>query len=97
MQSGNILFESDETEELLQTKIHDKIKDDFGVSSVVVIRTAEEIQQIISQTPFSNQEISEANLSCKGNLCMLHCCRQLLQKSIVTSFYPMQTKENSVS
>jgi len=66
IQSGNILFESDETEELLQTKIHDKIKEDFGVSSVVVIRTAEEIQQIISQSPFSDEEISEADLSCNG-------------------------------
>jgi len=66
IQSGNILFESDETEELLQTKIHDAIKEDFGVSSVVVIRTAEEIQQIVSQSPFSEQEISEADLSCKG-------------------------------
>ncbi|MEY9973007.1 uncharacterized protein (DUF1697 family) [Lysinibacillus sp. RC46] len=66
IQSGNILFESDETEELLQTKIHDKIKEDFGISSVVVIRTAEEIQQIVNQSPFSDQDISEAEQSCKG-------------------------------
>jgi uncharacterized protein (DUF1697 family) len=66
IQSGNILFESDETEELLQKSIHDKIEEDFGISSVVVIRTAEEIQQIISQPPFSNHEISEAGSSCKG-------------------------------
>ncbi|MGE7690393.1 DUF1697 domain-containing protein [Lysinibacillus sp. NPDC097214] len=66
IQSGNILFESDETEELLQTKIHEKIKEDFGVSSVVIIRTAEKIQQIVSQSPFSDQEISEAESSCKG-------------------------------
>ena len=52
IQSGNILFESDETEEHLQTKIHDKIKEDFGISSVVVIRTADEIQQIVNQSPF---------------------------------------------
>ncbi|MFF2175929.1 DUF1697 domain-containing protein [Lysinibacillus sp. NPDC058147] len=66
IQSGNILFESDEAEEILQTKIYKKIKEDFGISSVVVIRTAEEIQQIVSQSPFSDQEISEAEQSCKG-------------------------------
>ncbi|MFJ8517583.1 DUF1697 domain-containing protein [Lysinibacillus xylanilyticus] len=66
IQSGNILFESNEAEELLQTRIHDKIKEDFGVSSVVVIRTAEELQQIVSQSPFSDQLISEALQSCKG-------------------------------
>lgn len=66
IQSGNILFESNEAEELLQTRIHDKIKEDFGISSVVVIRTAEELQQIVSQSPFSDQLISEALQSCKG-------------------------------
>lgn len=66
IQSGNILFESEENEELLQTKIHEKIKEDFGISSAVVIRTADEIQQIVNQSPFSNQEISEAEQSCKG-------------------------------
>ncbi|MGE7694658.1 DUF1697 domain-containing protein [Lysinibacillus sp. NPDC094177] len=66
IQSGNILFESGENEVLLQKNIHNKIKEDFGISSDVVIRTAEEIQQIISHSPFSDQEISEANHSCKG-------------------------------
>lgn len=66
IQSGNILFESDETEEHLQTKIYDKIKEDFGISSVVVIRTADEIQQIVNQSPFSDQDISEAEQSCRG-------------------------------
>ncbi|MGE7997546.1 DUF1697 domain-containing protein [Lysinibacillus sp. NPDC093190] len=66
IQSGNILFESEETEEHLQTKIHDKIKEEYGISSVVVIRTAEELQQIVSQSPFSDQEVSEADNSCKG-------------------------------
>jgi uncharacterized protein (DUF1697 family) len=66
IQSGNILFESDEHEDILQKKIHDKIKEDFGISSVVVIRTAEELQQIVSQSPFSEEEVSEASNSSKG-------------------------------
>ncbi|KOS62260.1 DUF1697 domain-containing protein [Lysinibacillus agricola] len=66
IQSGNILFESGETEEILQKKIQDKIKADYGISSFVVIRTSEELQQIVSQSPFSDQKISEADNSCKG-------------------------------
>ncbi|MFJ7734386.1 DUF1697 domain-containing protein [Lysinibacillus sp. NPDC097231] len=66
IQSGNILFESGESEEILQEKIHDKIKKDFGISSIVVMRTAEELQQIVSQCPFTEQEIVEANASSVG-------------------------------
>ncbi|MGE7953455.1 DUF1697 domain-containing protein [Lysinibacillus xylanilyticus] len=66
IQSGNILFESNEHEDILQKKIHDKIKEDFGVSSVVVIRTAEELQQIVRQSPFSAKEVSVASNSSNG-------------------------------
>ncbi|WP_374966464.1 DUF1697 domain-containing protein [Lysinibacillus sp. RS5] len=66
IQSGNILFESNEHEDILQKKIHDKIKEDFAISSVVVIRTAEELQQIVRQSPFSEEEVSEASNSSKG-------------------------------
>lgn len=66
IQSGNILFESNEHEDILQKKIHDKIKEDFGVSSVVVIRTAEELQQIVRQSPFSEEEVSAASNSSNG-------------------------------
>ncbi|MCJ8008163.1 DUF1697 domain-containing protein [Lederbergia wuyishanensis] len=66
IQSGNILFESSEPEEILQKKIHNKIEEDFGISSSVIIRTAEELQQIVNQSPFSDQMISEASASSKG-------------------------------
>jgi uncharacterized protein (DUF1697 family) len=66
IQSGNVLFESNESEKALQEKIQSKIEEDFGISSIVVIRTAEELQQIVSKTPFSDQEISEATASSKG-------------------------------
>ncbi|MBS4220492.1 DUF1697 domain-containing protein [Bacillus sp. FJAT-49711] len=69
IQSGNILFESSEPEEILQQKIHMKIKEDFGIFSDVIIRTAEEIQEIINQSPFSDQMILEASTSSKGE-CM---------------------------
>lgn len=66
IQSGNILFESNEHEDILQKKIHDKIIEDFAISSVVVIRTAEELQQIVRQSPFSEEEVSAASNSSKG-------------------------------
>jgi uncharacterized protein (DUF1697 family) len=66
IQSGNVLFESNLSEETLQEKIQAKIKADFAISSIVVIRTAKELQQIIEQMPFSDQEISEATASAKG-------------------------------
>ncbi|MBS4198133.1 DUF1697 domain-containing protein [Bacillus sp. FJAT-49732] len=66
IQSGNILFESSEPEETLQKKIHNKIEEGYGINSSVIIRTAEELQQIVSQCPFSDQMISEASTSSKG-------------------------------
>jgi len=66
IQSGNIIFESNECEEDLQKKIQDKINEDFGIFTTVVIRTAEELRQIVRQCPFSEQKIIEASNSCKG-------------------------------
>lgn len=63
IQSGNVLFKSDETEEILQSKIERKIEDVFGFSVTVVLKTSEEIEEIISNCPFSKKEISEAESS----------------------------------
>ncbi|WLR41705.1 DUF1697 domain-containing protein [Bacillus carboniphilus] len=66
IQSGNILFESEESEESLQKKIHYKIKEDFGVVSTVVIRTAKQLHGIVYGLPFNEQDISSASDSAKG-------------------------------
>ncbi len=66
IQSGNIIFESNESEEDLQTKIQEKFHEDFDIFTTVVIRNAEQLLQIVRQCPFSEQKITEASISCKG-------------------------------
>ena len=60
IQSGNVLFESDETEDMIRMKIENEMKDWFGFSSFVVLRTAAELEQIIKKYPFSKKEIAKA-------------------------------------
>jgi uncharacterized protein (DUF1697 family) len=60
IQSGNVLFKSDEGEKLLRKKIEYEIESVFGFSVAVVLRTAEELKEIISNCPFSKEEILEA-------------------------------------
>ncbi|WP_232324870.1 DUF1697 domain-containing protein [Halobacillus mangrovi] len=66
IQSGNVLFESNETQERLQGQIHAKIEKEFGISSPVIIRTNEELRQMIHECPFSEHKIKEADASSKG-------------------------------
>lgn len=51
--SGNLLFPSDEEEEALRRKIEDIIAAGFGLSIPVVLRTAEELRRILAESPFS--------------------------------------------
>lgn len=60
IQSGNIIFESDEPEAVLTDKIGKAIETTFGFNSAVIIRTAEELEHIIREYPFSEEEIAEA-------------------------------------
>jgi uncharacterized protein (DUF1697 family) len=60
IQSGNVLFKSSETEEELRNKIERKIEEVFGFAIVVILRSAEEINSIINNCPFSELEIAEA-------------------------------------
>lgn len=63
IQSGNVLFKSDETEEALQYIIEHKIEEVFGISVNVILRTSEELYQIILNCPFSRDEVKKAELS----------------------------------
>ncbi|WP_181350833.1 DUF1697 domain-containing protein [Thalassobacillus sp. CUG 92003] len=66
IQSGNVLFESDETEQVLRDKIEDAILTDFGFTVSVVIRTAREVAHVLAQCPFSNDAIAKAEASSTG-------------------------------
>jgi uncharacterized protein (DUF1697 family) len=57
IQSGNVLFsaEMDETDDVLSLLISKAIEDRFGFDVPVVIRTKEEMQQIVAQNPFAEE------------------------------------------
>jgi uncharacterized protein (DUF1697 family) len=58
IQSGNVLFSTDtnESEAELACRIGNAIKERFGFEVPVVIRTKEEMQQIVMQNPFAAEE-----------------------------------------
>ena len=60
IQSGNVLFKSNEEEEVLRKKIENQIEDVFGFSVAVILRTAQDLEMIIQNCPFSKEAISEA-------------------------------------
>ena len=63
IQSGNVIFESDEKETSLRKKIEQGIETAFGFAAVVVLKTADELDEIIQKCPFSQEEISQAEES----------------------------------
>ncbi len=60
IQSGNVIFESDENEEMLRKKIEYALEKNFGISAVVVLRTAGELERLIKDCPFSEEEVKKA-------------------------------------
>ncbi len=66
IQSGNVLFASNDGEESLQKRIEHEIKAVFGYSVSVVLRTTAELKQIIGNCPFSDEKVSEAEASSEG-------------------------------
>lgn len=63
IQSGNVIFESNENEDALREKIECEIERNFGFPAVVVLRTAAELEQLIRDCPFSEEEVTQAELS----------------------------------
>lgn len=63
IQSGNIVFNSEESEkETLQKNISLKIKEDFGLDIPVMVLTIDRLKQIIRNNPFLNENADEAFL-----------------------------------
>ncbi|GCE15864.1 DUF1697 domain-containing protein [Tengunoibacter tsumagoiensis] len=60
IQSGNVIFTSNETDSLTLTqRIEEGFQQKFGFRSSVIIRTVDELQQIIDNTPFHDQPEKE--------------------------------------
>ncbi|WP_308634887.1 DUF1697 domain-containing protein [Paenibacillus silvisoli] len=66
IQSGNILFESEEGEAVLRERIEGLIEREFGLSIKVVMRTAEEMAAIVAGCPFTDEQIAAADASSEG-------------------------------
>jgi uncharacterized protein (DUF1697 family) len=60
IQSGNVLFVSEEKEEPLLDLIQAAIQRDFGFSVDLVLRTREEIKELLEKCPFSPEEAQKA-------------------------------------
>ncbi|MGF9979285.1 DUF1697 domain-containing protein [Viridibacillus arvi] len=66
IQSGNVLFESDEKEPFILKRIVHEIKAVFGFTISVILRTSSELERITGECPFSKEEISDAEASSEG-------------------------------
>lgn len=66
IQSGNVLFASEEDEESLRRRIEQEIGKVFGTSVTVVLRMACELEGIVRNCPFSEKEVLEAKASSAG-------------------------------
>jgi uncharacterized protein (DUF1697 family) len=60
IQSGNVLFTSDEDEGPLRKRIEEQSKAGLGFPASVVLRTATELRQLIMNCPFSTEAIRRA-------------------------------------
>lgn len=59
IQSGNVFFESNEEEPLID-KLENAIKGEFSVSTKVILRDIDELEAAISDCPFTEEEIQIA-------------------------------------
>ena len=62
IQSGNVVFKSDNTDAAqLRQQIEDSFEKKFGFHANVLVRTAPELQAIIANNPFQDQQSKESN------------------------------------
>ncbi|GFP76222.1 DUF1697 domain-containing protein [Clostridium fungisolvens] len=67
IQSGNVIFKAEEEkEEVIINKIEDAFEEKFGFSSSIILRSGEELRDIISNCPFLETEIEEAKATAEG-------------------------------
>lgn len=59
IQSGNVLFETEEAPQTLRLRMEEEIQTAFGITSTVVLRTAEELERIIAKCPYADVMLTE--------------------------------------
>lgn len=62
IQSGNVIFNTEISKELLSKIITDKIKEVYDYEIPIMIRTPIEIEEIINKNPFLNKNVNLKNL-----------------------------------
>ncbi len=81
IQSGNILFTSEDTEEALGTKIEASIFETFGLNIAVILRTLSELKQLLNCIPFSENDIREMGQNVEGEVFYLFLYREALSQA----------------
>lgn len=61
IQSGNVIFTSDQSETVLREMIAQAFTERFGFQSTVILRSAAELTAITADFPFTEAEIAQAN------------------------------------
>lgn len=79
IQSGNVFFQSDLAEDSARATIERALKEGASITTTAIVRTAEELSQIIRDCPFPAQEIAHAQaINAEGE--SLYVC--LLPKAV---------------
>lgn len=66
IQSGNILFESEQEENTLKMQMEQAIKNQFGFAVSVILRTKDEWEKMIQNCPFTDEDIKKAQSTAVG-------------------------------
>lgn len=66
IQSGNVIFKSDEDEDTIINKIEDAFEDKFRFISKIILRSEQELRDIKKSCPFLETEIAEAKATNEG-------------------------------
>jgi uncharacterized protein (DUF1697 family) len=86
IQSGNVLFISDGHEEALRIQIETAIKNTFGFSVPVILRTLQELESIIHNYPFTEKEITDAESSSEGEVLYVSMFSQMPSQKDIERF-----------
>ncbi|GAB2546307.1 DUF1697 domain-containing protein [Gracilibacillus alcaliphilus] len=86
IQSGNVIFQSEQPEDSLQKQIEDKIWSDFHIRTSVVLRNAEEWQVLMEGLPFSEQKIADAAATAQGQCLHVAMLAKELNPAVTEQF-----------
>jgi uncharacterized protein (DUF1697 family) len=67
LQSGNVVFASDQEEASLQPLLEHAIAERFGFPVPVLLRTEEEFRRALDDCPFTPEEIAAAEIAAEGD------------------------------